>query len=168
MSESFTHITLPHVHKRVLRIGIAGNYGLDEGDLLHAADRGAGLWLYNSKFKHVTRALNRILPGQRDQHVVATLGIVAYTGAMVRRLAEDTLRLLQIDELDVLLLPWLGRASLLTSGIRDTLVRLKEEAKVRAARDGRISPSAAQARSKASDQRVRTSFLGGPAPRALA
>ena len=96
MSESFTHVMLPQVNKRVLRLGIAGNYGLDESDLLHAAERGAGLWLYNSKFKHITRALKQILPGQRDQHVVATLGIVAYTGGMVRRAAENALRSLQI------------------------------------------------------------------------
>ena len=132
MSESFSHATLPYVNQRVLRMGIAGNYGLNESDLLHAAERGAGLWLYHPKYKHITRALKQILPGRRDQHVIAAIGIVAYTGGMVRRAAENTLRALQIEQLDLLLLPWLGRASFLTGSIQDTLAQLKAEGKVRA------------------------------------
>jgi len=122
-------------------MGIAGNYGLKESDLLHAAERGASLWLYNTNFKHVTRALKQILPGQRDQHVIAALGIVAYTGGMVRRAAENVLRSLQIEQLDLLLLPWLGRASFLTAGIQDTLARLKAEGPA-AAQQSRAWPMA--------------------------
>ncbi len=132
MDDSFAYVELPQVEKRVLRLGIAGNYGLTESDLVHAADRGAGFWLYNSHYGHITRALRKILEGQRDRHVIAVLGMVAYTGGMVRRGAENALRTLGIDQLDLLLLPWLGRASLLTQGIADTLVALKDEGKVRA------------------------------------
>jgi aryl-alcohol dehydrogenase-like predicted oxidoreductase len=57
--------------------------------------------------------------------------MVSYSGGMLRRLTENSLRSLGIEQLDLLLLPWLGRASLFTRGIQDTLVRLKEEGKVR-------------------------------------
>ena len=42
MSGSFTHANLPSVGKRVLRMGIAGNYGLQTADIRHAAERGVG------------------------------------------------------------------------------------------------------------------------------
>jgi aryl-alcohol dehydrogenase-like predicted oxidoreductase len=132
MSDTFAHITLPHVNKRALRLGVAGNYGLGEDDLLHAAERGANFWMYNPHWKPITRALRQIVAPQPERHVVAVLGMASYSGGMLRRLTEKSLRSLGIDQLDLLLLPWLGRASLFTQGIRDTLVRLKEEGRVRA------------------------------------
>lgn len=132
MSESFSHVLLPRIGKRVLRLGIAGNYGLDERDLLHAADQGAGFWLWNPRYPDITRALQHIVRQDPDRHVVAALGILGYTAAMMRRLAENALRALGIEQLDLLLLPWLGRASLLTRGIQEELIRLKDEGKVRA------------------------------------
>lgn len=131
MSDSFTHAELPHLGKNVLRIGIAGNYGLDEKALLHGASRGANFWLWNPRYPHITGALKQIMKGTRDQHVVAALGTVCYSAGAVRRLAESALRSLSIEQLDVLLLPWLGRASLYTGSIQETLVRLKEEGKIR-------------------------------------
>jgi aryl-alcohol dehydrogenase-like predicted oxidoreductase len=132
MTEAFTRVDLPHLGKRVLRMGVAGNYGLQTPDIHRAAERGVGFWLWTPRFKTVTPALREILARDRDRHVVATLNL-AYTGGMVRRRVEKTLRALGTDYVDVFLLGWLRRMSFLTEGVEDTLRRLREEGKIRAA-----------------------------------
>jgi aryl-alcohol dehydrogenase-like predicted oxidoreductase len=124
-----THVELPTIGKRVLRLGVAGNYGLTSGDIHHAAERGVGFWLWSPRFKTVTPALRQLLPRAREQHVVAAIDM-AYTGGSVRRGVEKALRTLGVDQLDLYLLGWLGRASLLGRGIQDELARLRREGKV--------------------------------------
>ncbi len=132
MNETFAYASLPHVEKRALRLGVSGTYGLDEGALRHAAERGVNCWLWNPRYPAITAALQHVLRGNAEEHVVVVLGLVGYTGGTMRRLAENALRSLAVDRIDVLLLPWLGRASVLSRGVQETLVRLKEEGKVRA------------------------------------
>ena len=133
---SFTHTELPHVKKRVLRIGVAGNYGLQTKDIYHAAERGVGYWLWSPHFKKVTPALRELLGRERQRHVVAaytgTFG-TAITARQVRKGAERSLRLLGLDQVDILMLGWLGRASRFTDSIQDELARLKDEGKVKVA-----------------------------------
>ena len=128
---SFTHTELPRLGGRALRLGLAGNFGLQTADIHHAAEHGITFWVWTPRFKAVTPALRQILARQRERHVVATLG-VAYTGRMVRRGVEKALRTLGVDRLDLYLLTWLGRGSMLTRGVQDALIELKEEGKVRA------------------------------------
>jgi len=130
-SPSFTHTDLPVVGKRVLRLGVAGNYGLQTGDILHAAERGVGFWLWSPRFKKVTPALKEILSGHREEHVVAAIDM-AYTAGSVRRGVDKALKMLGTDHLDLYLLGWLGRTSALSRGIVEALQRLKQEGVVRA------------------------------------
>lgn len=130
-AEHFSHTELPSVGKRVLRMGIAGNYGLQTADIHHAAERGANLWLWTPRFRAVTPAVRAIVPPARDRHVVVMLG-VAYTAGMVRRGVEKALRQLGVDHLDYYLLSWLGTGSALTQGVQDTMVALRDEGKVTA------------------------------------
>ena len=132
MGDAFTHADLPRLAKSVLRLGVAGNYGLQTADIHHAAERGVGFWLWTPRFKTVTPALRELLARDRERHVVATLNMV-FTGGMVRRAVEKALRALGTDYLDVCLLGWLGRTSLLTEGIQDTLRALQDEGKIRLA-----------------------------------
>jgi aryl-alcohol dehydrogenase-like predicted oxidoreductase len=129
---SYTHADLPVIGKRVLRLGLASNFGLKADDMLYAADRGMQYWLYNSRYKQLTTALRDILPRDRERHVVATLAGMVYTAGMVRRGVERALRNLRIDQLDLYLLPWLGRASSFSQSIQDMLLTLKDEGKVKA------------------------------------
>jgi aryl-alcohol dehydrogenase-like predicted oxidoreductase len=134
LDPSFIYTELPHVQKRVLRIGVAGNYGLQTKDIYHAAERGVGYWLWSPHFKKVTPALKELLGRERERHVVAaytgTFG-TAITARQVRKGAERSLRLLGLDQVDILMLGWLGRASRFTESIQDELVRLKGEGKVK-------------------------------------
>ena len=129
---SFTHALLPNVGKRVLRLGMAANFGMKTQDLRYAAERGVGYWLWNPRYKHLTTAMKEFLPAERERHVVATLAGIAYTPGMVRKGVEKSLRELAIDQIDLYLLPWLGRASVFSRGVQDMLVRMKDEGKVRA------------------------------------
>jgi len=128
---SFTHVDLPHIGKRVLRLGIGGNYGMTTEDVHHASERGAGLWVWSPRFKTVTPALKQILARDRERNVVAAFAM-AFTGGMARRTVEKALRILGVDQIDILLLGWLGRTSVLSRGVQKAAQELVEEGKIRA------------------------------------
>jgi aryl-alcohol dehydrogenase-like predicted oxidoreductase len=132
MTSDFSHVDLPHIHKRVLRLGVAGNYGLNTADVQHAVERGVGLWVWSPRFKSVTPVLREVLPRHREQHVIAVFGM-GYTARMVRKGVENALRTLGVDQIDIFLLGWLGRGSRYSPKIRDMLVHLRDEGKIRAA-----------------------------------
>ncbi len=126
----FTHATLPSVGKEVLRLGIAGNYGMTGADAEHAATRGANYWCWSPNFKKVTPVLRELFETDRDRHVVAMLGI-GLTAGMVRRGVDKALRLLGTDHLDVYQLSWLSRTSRFSPGIQEACLKLREEGKIR-------------------------------------
>ncbi|MFC1660554.1 aldo/keto reductase [Gemmatimonadota bacterium] len=129
MTTDFTHTTLPVINKQVLRLGVAGNYGLDGNDIAHAASRGVNYWVWSPHMKKVTPALKELLAAGRDRHVVAAFGI-AYTAGMVRRQVRKSLKLLGSDHIDAYLLSWYGKMSFYTDSIQRTLQDLKQEGKV--------------------------------------
>ncbi len=128
-SRSFSHVRLPSVDKRVMRMGIAGNYGLETADIFHAAENGANLWLWTLRFRKVTPALRSFVARDPDKHVVAMLD-VAYTSGMVRRRVERGLRRTGLERFDYYLLSWLGKGSSFNKGVQEELLELKEEGKV--------------------------------------
>lgn len=128
---SFSQTHLPHVDKPVLRMGLAGNYGITSEDVRWAADHGVRYWVTGFSYGKTTEGLKAVLAQDRDAHVVTTLGMGAF-GWQVRRSVESALRTLGIDYLDVYKLGWLGVTSRLSDGILDTLRALKEEGKLRA------------------------------------
>lgn len=130
-SENFSTTTLPVVGKKVFRMGIAGNYGLQSEDIEWAADHGANYWVWGTSFKNVAPGLRRIIRQDRDKHVVAMLGRGLFP-RQVRKSIENALRTLQTDYLDVFKLGWLGRTSFYRRSIVDTLLDLKQEGKIRA------------------------------------
>ncbi len=128
---TFTHVDLPRLRKRVLRLGVAGNYGLKTEDIHHAAYLGVNFWVWSPGFKTVTPALREILGTERESHVVGAFGW-GYTPGMVLKGAHKALDKLGIDQLDIYLMGWLGRASAFTERVQDALVRLREEGTVKA------------------------------------
>jgi aryl-alcohol dehydrogenase-like predicted oxidoreductase len=127
----FRTTELPVVGKRVLRMGIAANYGLKVADAFHAAERGANHWLWTPRYKTATPVIRSVVARQRAQQVVTMLG-TAYTAGMVRRGVEGALRTLGLDHIDLYLLSWMGKGSLFTRSIQDELLALKSEGKVTA------------------------------------
>ena len=130
-SESFSHAYLPHVDKRVFRMGIAGNYGITSDDARWAADQGANYWVYGFSYaRKIGDGIRDVIHRDRDAHVVAMLG-GGFFGWQVRRSVESALRKLNTDYLDVYKLGWLGKTSWLRFGVVETLLKLKEEGKIR-------------------------------------
>ena len=129
MSDDFTHTTLPTINKKVLRMGVAGNYGLTSEDIHHAASRGVNYWAWSPHMKKVTPALRELLAAERERHVVAAFGI-AYTAGMVRRGVDKALKLLGTDHLDAYLLSWYGKMSFFGDSIQRELGDLKTQGKV--------------------------------------
>ena len=129
-SDSFSHTTLPSLGKRVLRIGLAGNYGIDPAGVRHAAERGIDYWLWTPRFKKVTPVLRDILARDREAHVVSYLAGALLKGG-IRRNIEKALKALGTEYLDCFKLAWLGRTARYNNSIRDALLQLKEEGKIR-------------------------------------
>ena len=111
-------------------MGVAGSYGIDSTDIRWAADHGANYWVWGRGFGKVTDGIREAIQQDRKNHVVSLLGW-GYFGWQVRRSVENALRKLGTDYLDVFKLGWLGRTSIYSEGIIDTLETLKREQKIR-------------------------------------
>jgi aryl-alcohol dehydrogenase-like predicted oxidoreductase len=128
----FSHTHLPAIGKRVLRLGVASNYGLDTAGVHHAAERGVNFWFWSPRHKRMTPALKQLLARDRERHVVAAITALGLSARGVRSYVDKTRKLLGIDQLDLVLLSWLGRTSRFSPAIQEELVRLRDQGAVRA------------------------------------
>ena len=128
----FSHVDLPHLGKRVFRLGVAGNYGLQTEDIHRAAELGANFWFWTANMRKATPALKEILARDREKHVVAAMGGLTVTARGPGKIVDRARRLLGIDTVDLYLLSYLGRISRFSQAIQDTLVKLRESGAVRA------------------------------------
>ena len=115
--------------KRCFVWGVAGSYGIDSNDIQWAADHGANYWVWGRGFGKVTDGIRAVIQQQRENHVVSMLGWGLW-GWQVRRSVEHALRKLGTDYLDVFTLGWLGRTSVYSQGVVDTLIDLQREQKI--------------------------------------
>ncbi len=130
-ADTFLHRTLPHVGKRVHRLGLAGNYGIDARGAAAAFERGLGYVFWTPRMAAVTDELKAALRRDRAGMVVATGPTLGMTGGQITRAAERLLRLLDIDQIDVFQIFWLGRSSAWTAGTQRALERLKSSGKAK-------------------------------------
>ncbi len=117
--------------KRVFRLGLASNYGIDEDGVRFAIDRGVNFFLW-TRGKGLKAPLKGALAGRREDVAVAGFATLGYFGWSVRRAADKLLKELGTDYLDVLLLGWVGVGSALTESTQEELVKLRESGKVKA------------------------------------
>ncbi len=125
----FSHTMLPVMKKRVFRMGVAGSYGINSADVKWAAEHEVNYWVWGRGFGKVTDGIREVIKSDRENHVVGMLGW-GYFGWQVKRSVESALRKLGTDYLDVFKLGWLGRTSIYSKGIIDTLLKLKQEGKI--------------------------------------
>lgn len=130
--DSWLHATPSAFHgKRLHRLGLATNYGIDEDGVRAAMDRGVNLFLWTSRGKKSLKSPLRDALGQRrDEVAVVGYATIGYFGWSVRRGAEGLLKELGTDRVDVLLLGWLGVGAAWTSATEGELVHLRESGKV--------------------------------------
>jgi aryl-alcohol dehydrogenase-like predicted oxidoreductase len=130
--EDFLHRRVPAFGKRVHRLGLAASKGLDGAGVREALDAGLNYVFWNPTARALVGPLREALRRDRERYVVATGPTFGWFAGSIRSRAEEALRLLGTDYLDVFQLYWLGWTSALTDATRGELLRLREEGKVRA------------------------------------
>lgn len=116
--------------KDLFRLGLAGNFGVDEGAVRAAMDRGVNFFLWTLRSKGLREPLREALRQRREQVAVAGYAMIGWFGWGVRRGAESVLRELGTDHLDVLLLGWMGVTAAWTSATERELLHLRDSGKV--------------------------------------
>ncbi|MBL8743620.1 MAG: aldo/keto reductase [Myxococcales bacterium] len=133
MQTDFTHAALRTVDKKVHRLGLALNMGIDADGVAAAFERGVSYVFYTRlRTGKSLSVLREALQRDRERYVVAAGPSFAFYRGNVRRAAESILKRLGTDYIDVFQLMWLGATTAFTDGIIDELVKLREEGKVRA------------------------------------
>jgi aryl-alcohol dehydrogenase-like predicted oxidoreductase len=132
MSEDFLHRDVPGFRKRMFRLGLATNYGVDGTDLEWALEQGVNYVFWTPNARKVRTSLKAALKRNRESIVLATGPTIGFFGGSIRGACERTLRKLGTDYIDVFELFWLGRTSAWTESTVDALVSLRESGMVRA------------------------------------
>ncbi len=128
----FLHRTLPILGKKVHRLGLSFNHGLDASATEKALEAGLNYLFWTKRRKSDRHAvIKAALKKNREGYVVATGPLLGYTGGSIRRSAERFLRSLDIDYIDIWQLFWLGKMSAFTPSVQEELVKLKEDGLVR-------------------------------------
>ncbi len=127
----FTHREVPRLGRRLFRLGLSGTFGLDEAGCREALERVQYVF-WSPRMKALTPALRDALARDRDRYVISAGPLLGYFPGAVRRAAEGALRTLGIGQIDVFQLYWLGKMSAFTGAVREEMLKLREEGKVRA------------------------------------
>ena len=132
MSDDFLYRDVPAFGRRVFRLGLATNYGVDGKDLEWALEQGVNYVFWTPKSRQVTESLKAAIKRDRESLVLACGPTTGYYSGSIRRACDRLLQKLGTDYLDVFQLFWLGRASAWTQSTIDALLSLRESGKVRA------------------------------------
>jgi aryl-alcohol dehydrogenase-like predicted oxidoreductase len=119
--------------KRVHRLGLAANFGIDDAGVRAAFDRGMNFVFYNTTIgKQLSIPLkDSIQKGDRDKMFIISGPTIGYLGGLVRSSIDSTLKKLGTDYLDTAMLFWLGKASAWTDGTVEALQETKKSGKAR-------------------------------------
>lgn len=133
MSNDFTHRHLARVNKRVHRLGLACNYGIDARGMEAAFERGMNyVYWTRARTSHLVPTLQAALTKDRERFVLVGATTIGFFGFNVRSAAERVLKQLGTDYLDVLILSWLGTTAAYSPGTVEAMAKLKAEGQVRA------------------------------------
>jgi len=132
MNDDFLYRDVPAFGRRVFRIGLGTNYGVEGADLEWALEQGVNYVFWTPNARRVTKSLKEAIKRDRESFILASGPIIGYLGGGIRRACERLLKKLSTEYLDVFQLFWLGRTSAWTPSTIDALVSLRELGMVRA------------------------------------
>ena len=134
MSDDFLYRDVPAFGRRMFRLGLATNFGIDGQDLEWALDQGVNyvFWAPSPGSRRVTKSLRKIINRDRKSIILASGPTTGYFGGSIKRSCERLLEKLGTDYLDVFQLFWLGRGSAWSASTIKALVSLRESGMVRA------------------------------------
>jgi aryl-alcohol dehydrogenase-like predicted oxidoreductase len=127
----FAYREMPVLGRRLFRLGLSGSFGLPEEACREALERMQYVF-WSPRMKGLTVALREVLARDRERYAVSAGPLLGYFPGAVRRAAEGALKTLGIEYLDVFQLYWLGKMSAFTGAVREEMLKLREEGKVRA------------------------------------
>lgn len=129
----FVFRELPVINKRVHRLGLAFDNGIEPEGIEAALDRGVNylFWLNTGK-RAAHEVVKAALKRNREEYVFAGGASWGFFAGSLRRAAERLLRSFELEYLDVFQLYWLGTMSAWTASVKQELVKLREEGLVRA------------------------------------
>ena len=115
----FVYRDLPVVKKRVHRLGLAFNFGIDPAGVEAGLEGGIN-YLFWAKFRKGPEheVIKAALKRDRERYVLASGAAFGFFGGSVRRGAEKLLRFFDIEYVDIFHIFWLGRMSAFTKGVR--------------------------------------------------
>ena len=132
MSNDFLYRDVPTFGRRMCRLGLATNFGIDGQDLEWALEQGINYVFWTPYSRRVTKSLKAIMNRDRESLVLASGPTTGYFGGSIKRACERLLKKLGTDYLDVFQLFWLGRGSAWSASTIEALVSLRESGMVRA------------------------------------
>jgi len=132
MENNFKYSKLPVIGKKVFRLGLASNFGIDEPAVEKALEEyGMNYLFWTPRMGKATGAVKRVIKKDRERYVIATGPTIAWWSSKLRPYVEKALTILDTDYLDVLQMFWVGVTSSLNDRAMEELVRLREEGKVK-------------------------------------
>ncbi len=132
MKDDFLFRDVPALERRVFRLGLAVNYGVEGSDLEWALEQGMNYVFWTPHARRVTNALKSAMKRDRESLILACGPTTGYFGGGIRRAADRLRKELDTDYIDVFQIFWLGRTSAWTPSTIDALVSLRESGVVRA------------------------------------
>jgi aryl-alcohol dehydrogenase-like predicted oxidoreductase len=132
MNDDFLYRDVPSFERRMFRLGLATNYGINGEDVEWALENGVNYIFWTPNARRVTASLKAALKRNRESFILASGPTTGYFGGSIKRSCDRLLKALETEYLDVFQLFWLGRASIWTSSTIDALISLRESGKVRA------------------------------------
>lgn len=121
------------VGKRVYRLGLSVNFGVEPSAIEAALERGVNYLFWTSyKTSQAKPVVRAALQKNREQIVLAAGPTFGYLAGSIRRSCERLLRSFGTDYIDVFQLFWLSKMSAWRPAVIEELEKLKHEGKIRA------------------------------------
>ena len=132
MNDDFLYRDVPALGRRMFRLGLATNYGVEGVDLDWALEQGVNYVFWTPNARRVTKSLKAAIKRGRESLVLACGPTTGYFGGGIKNVCDRLLKKLGTEYLDIFQLFWLGRMSAWTPSTIDALVSLRESGKIRA------------------------------------
>ncbi len=133
MANDFLHATLGGTGRKVFRLGLSASYRPGRDAIVSAIDHGVNYFFAYGFDSQMLGTLRDVFKTRRDELMIATGG---YNWILwrsnLRKTLEARLRQLGTDHLDVLMYLGVMKPEQFPERVREEMVRLREEGKVRA------------------------------------
>ena len=127
MNDDFLYRDVPAFGRRMFRLGLAANFGIEGEDLEWALEQGVNYVFWTPNARKVTQSLKAAIKRDRESFILACGPTTGYFGGSIKRACDRLLKTLGTEYLDVFQIFWLGRTSAWTPSTIDALVSFESQ-----------------------------------------